>query len=63
MSRRTWNELRAERLAVPESQQAYDTAARAFRLGEEVRRLRIARGLPQQELSERMALGRAPSRG
>ncbi len=56
MSRRTWNELQAERLAAPEAQQAYDAAARAFRLGEEVRRWRIARGLSQQELAERMAL-------
>lgn len=56
MSRRTWNELRAERLAAPEAQQAYDAAARAFRLGEEVRRLRIARGLSQQELAKRMGL-------
>ncbi len=56
MSPRAWSELRAERLAAPEAQQAYDAAARAFRLGEEVRRLRMTRGLSQQELAERVGL-------
>lgn len=56
MSRRTWDDLRAERLAAPEAQQAYQAAARAFRLGEDVRRLRIARGMSQQELAARMDL-------
>ena len=48
--RRTWSEVRAERLSHPEARRAYDTAMRAFCLGEEVRRLRIQRGLSQQEL-------------
>ncbi len=56
MSRREWSELRAERLATPEARQAYWAAARAFRIGEEVRRLRIERGLSQQELAGRMGL-------
>lgn len=56
MSRRKWSELRAQRLATPEAHQAYCAAARAFQIGEEVRRLRIERGLSQQELAERMGL-------
>lgn len=56
MSRRAWSELRAKRLAAPEAQQAYDAAGRAFRLGEEVRRLRMERGLSQKELAARMDL-------
>lgn len=56
MSRRTWDELRAERLAAPGAKQAYDAAARAYRLGEEIRRLRMERGLSQQELAKRMGL-------
>jgi HTH-type transcriptional regulator / antitoxin HipB len=59
MSTRAWNELRTERLASPEARQAYDAAARVFRLGEEVRRLRIDRGLSQSELAERMGLPQA----
>lgn len=59
MSRRAWSEVRAERLTVPEAQQAYQEAARAFRIGEEVRRLRIERGLSQQELAERIGLSQS----
>ncbi|MGI8825055.1 MAG: helix-turn-helix domain-containing protein [Chloroflexota bacterium] len=54
MSRRSWNDLRAQRLAAPDAEQAYEAASRAFRLGEEARRLRTAQGLSQKELAERM---------
>lgn len=53
MSRRTWSDLRAERLARPGAQDAYEQAARAFYLGEEVRRLRTEQGLSQRELAQR----------
>jgi HTH-type transcriptional regulator/antitoxin HipB len=56
MSRRAWSELRAERLATLEASRAYCDAARAFQIGEEVRRLRMERGLSQQELAQRMGL-------
>jgi HTH-type transcriptional regulator / antitoxin HipB len=56
---RTWNELRAERLAHPQARQAYETAMRAFYLGEEVRRLRADRGLSQQELADRMGVSQS----
>jgi len=57
--RRTWNELRAERLAEPEAQHAYWAAMRAFQIGEEVRRLRAERGLSQQELAQRMGVAQS----
>lgn len=59
MSRRAWSELRAKRLATPEARQAYASAERAFRIGEEVRRLRLERGLSQQELAERIGLSQS----
>lgn len=59
MNRLAWSELRAERLAAPGVRGAYDTAARAFRLGEEVRRLRAARGLSQHELAKRMGVSQS----
>lgn len=57
--RRAWSELRAERLARPEARQAFNTARRAFELGEEVRRLRTDRGLSQQELADRMGVAQS----
>jgi ribosome-binding protein aMBF1 (putative translation factor) len=54
--RRTWSDLRAERLMKPGAQWAYGEAMRSFQLGEEVRRLRSERGLSQQELAERMGV-------
>lgn len=56
MSRRAWSELRAERLGTPEARQAYAAAERAFCIGEEVRRLRMERGLSQHKLAARMGL-------
>lgn len=56
MSRRTWNEVRAARLADPEAQEAYESAARALRLGEEVRRIRLERGLSQEALAQRIGV-------
>ncbi len=57
--RREWTELRAERLGRPEARQAYDTAMRAFQLGEEVRRLRKDQGLSQEELASRMGVAQS----
>jgi ribosome-binding protein aMBF1 (putative translation factor) len=57
--RRTWSELRETRLSEPEAQQAYETAQRAFQIGEEVRRLRMERGLSQNELAKRMGLSQS----
>ena len=54
MARRRWQELRAERLGAPAARDAYWQAARAYRIGAEVRRLREERGLSQRELAERM---------
>ena len=54
--RRTWSDLREERLSTPEARQAYWAAMRAFHIGEEVRRLRTERGLSQRELAERMGV-------
>ena len=54
MTRRAWQEVRAKRLRTPAARDAYWQAARAFRIGEEVRRLREERGWSQRELAERM---------
>ena len=59
MRRPTWTELRSERLKAPEAQHAYDAAARAFLLGEEIRSLRTERGLSQRELAERMGVSQS----
>ena len=54
MSRKTWQEVRATRLAPPAARSAYWRAQRAFQIGEEVRRLRIAAGLSQRQLADKM---------
>jgi ribosome-binding protein aMBF1 (putative translation factor) len=57
--RRTWSELRETRLSEPEAQQAYETAKRAVQIGDEVRRLRMERGLSQNELAKRVGLSQS----
>ncbi|MBI2760415.1 MAG: helix-turn-helix transcriptional regulator [Chloroflexi bacterium] len=54
MARETWTDLRTELLATPEAQEAYDAAARAFRLGELVRTARERAGISQAELARRV---------
>ena len=50
-----WSEIRARRLPDPERSAAYVAADRAIKLGEQVRRIREARGLSQADLARRMA--------
>ena len=54
-SRRSWAAIKQEALAEPAVQAGYEAARRAFELGEQVRRLREARGISQAELARRLA--------
>jgi transcriptional regulator with XRE-family HTH domain len=54
MSRKTWKELRDERLKSPEARTGYERARKAFELAERVRELREAQGLSQSELARRI---------
>jgi ribosome-binding protein aMBF1 (putative translation factor) len=56
---RTWGRLKQERLGDPRARAGYEAARRAFELGEQVRRLRLARGLSQSELARRMGTSQA----
>ena len=51
MARRTWAEIKRDRMNDPEVQAGYKKARLAFELGEQVRKLREERGLSQQELA------------
>ncbi|MGD9892533.1 MAG: helix-turn-helix domain-containing protein [Dehalococcoidia bacterium] len=53
MTRRSWTQIKRERIDDPEVRAGYDQAQLAFELGEQVRRLREARGMSQQELARR----------
>jgi ribosome-binding protein aMBF1 (putative translation factor) len=53
VTRRTWAEIKRERIGDPEIRAGYERARLAFELGEQVRRLREARGMSQQELARR----------
>ena len=55
MTRRTWAEIKRERMNDSEVQAGYAKARLAFELGEQVRRLREERGLSQQELARLVA--------
>lgn len=52
--RKTWKQLREERLANPEAASAYAESSRAYRLGRDIKALREARGLSQRQLGERI---------
>lgn len=53
MAERTdWQQLRAERMAEPGAEEAYDGARRAFELGRVVREMREQRGWTQERLAE-----------
>ena len=54
MTRTKWQDLKNKRLGRPAARQAYAETERAYRIGEEVKRLREERGLSQRELGERM---------
>lgn len=54
MSRRTWQDVRVDRLATPAAREGYWRTQRAYQLGEEARRLREAAGLSQRQLAEKM---------
>ncbi len=53
MARRTWAEIKRARMDDPEVEAGYEKARLAFGLGEQVRTLREARGLSQQDLARR----------
>lgn len=54
MSRKSWDQVKAERLATDAAQDGYGRARRAFEMGERVRLLREEHGLSQRELAERI---------
>ncbi|MDT7552822.1 MAG: hypothetical protein QOI16_1358 [Pseudonocardiales bacterium] len=49
--RESWSELRAQRMAEPGAEEAYEAARLAFELGAGVRELRLARGWSQADLA------------
>ncbi|WP_156724993.1 helix-turn-helix domain-containing protein [Streptomyces apocyni] len=55
-ARRQWSEVRAEGLAHPQAQEAYDTARIRFELGKEVRERREALGMTQAQLAQAAGL-------
>ncbi|HVC76873.1 MAG TPA: helix-turn-helix transcriptional regulator [Candidatus Micrarchaeaceae archaeon] len=52
--RKTWSELRRRRFEQPAARAGYQHAQLAYELGRQVRELRVAHGLSQRELAERM---------
>jgi len=54
MSRTPWDDLKRSRASEPAVREGHEQARRAFELGQQVRALRIARGLTQAQLA-RMA--------
>jgi ribosome-binding protein aMBF1 (putative translation factor) len=51
VERRTWNDLRVQRMAEPGAQDAYAAARLGFELGTTVRGLRDAKGWSQTQLA------------
>jgi HTH-type transcriptional regulator/antitoxin HipB len=49
-----WEQVRRDRLALPAAGAGYQRARRALELGEQIRRLREARGVSQAELGRRI---------
>ena len=58
-ARTNWTTLRDELLADPEARAGYEHARRAFELGEQVRQLRIERGLSQTDLARESGTSQA----
>ena len=54
-----WSEIRARRLPETQRSAAYQAADRAIKLGEQVRRLREARGMSQADLARRIAVSQS----
>ncbi|HET9092200.1 MAG TPA: helix-turn-helix transcriptional regulator [Acidimicrobiales bacterium] len=54
MTRKTWEEVKAERADSPARRRGYERAGRAIRLAREIHDLREKRGLSQRELAERL---------
>jgi transcriptional regulator with XRE-family HTH domain len=51
----SWNDLQERRMDSPAARAAYDQARSAYEIGRMVRELRVARGLSQRELAERIS--------
>ena len=54
MTRRSWEEIKAQRPHTPARRRGYEKAGRTIRLAIEIRTLREKRGLSQRELAERL---------
>jgi ribosome-binding protein aMBF1 (putative translation factor) len=54
MTRKTWEEVKRERVDSPARRRGYERAGRAIRLAMEIHDLREKRGLSQRELAERL---------
>ena len=54
MTRRTWDEIKAQRGDTPARRRGYEKAGRTIRLAMEIHALREKRGLSQRELAERL---------
>jgi|SRR5580700_8849979 ribosome-binding protein aMBF1 (putative translation factor) len=54
MTRRSWDEVKAERRDSAARQRGYEKAGRTIRLSMEIHALREKRGLSQRELAERL---------
>ena len=54
MTRKTWDEVKRERVGSPARRRGYERAGRTIRLAMEIDELREKRGLSQRELAERL---------
>jgi HTH-type transcriptional regulator/antitoxin HipB len=54
MSRKSWDQIKAERPDTPARRRGYEKAGRSIRLAMEIHALREKRGLSQRELAERL---------
>jgi len=54
MTRKTWDQIKAERPDTPARRRGYEKAGRTIRLALEIHNLREKRGLSQRELAERL---------
>jgi ribosome-binding protein aMBF1 (putative translation factor) len=54
MTRKSWDQIKAERPDTPARRRGYEKAGRSIRLAMEIHALREKRGLSQRELAERL---------